>query len=265
MFLSSILHAACAHDLWCRTWEIPVFGCHSDFSLPTDLIYLYICICRKLIEYFIFFLILWEMGLFNLVAGEMAAPSESLSSLMYKLQCDLMKVIFFFLLCSTYHSCSALRPTQSENHNLLHAVPFRAAVTTLKLQYVPSPKLPLTSLHPCSLRAEDFVFIIVIYHAWDIKKTHFSCFHLKIEISKPISGQKGHVFKSHTVIRLLCSNHSCIYIASTKLLIRYNWLCFTDTAKPLNVQQILLHFRLVAWKQIFPRLECYIANCLQKK
>lgn len=116
-------------------------------------------------EYFISFLILWKMGLFNLGAGEMAAPSESLSSLMYKLQCDLMKVIFFFLLCSTYHSCGALRSTQSETHNLLHAVPFRAAGTTLKLQYFAFPKLSLTSLHPCSLRAEDFVFIIVIYHA----------------------------------------------------------------------------------------------------
>lgn len=65
------------------------------FLCPADLIYSYICICRKLIEYFISFLTLWEMGLFNLGAGEMAAPSESLSSLMYKLQCDLMKVIFF--------------------------------------------------------------------------------------------------------------------------------------------------------------------------
>lgn len=34
------------------------------------------------------------MGHFNLVAGEMAGPSESLSSLMYKLQSNLMKAIF---------------------------------------------------------------------------------------------------------------------------------------------------------------------------
>lgn len=35
------------------------------------------------------------MGDFNLAAGGMAGPSESLSSLMYKLQRNLMKVIFF--------------------------------------------------------------------------------------------------------------------------------------------------------------------------
>lgn len=61
-----------------------------------------------------------------------------------------------------------------------------------------------------------------------------------MKISKHIQGQKTRkkdtFFKSYTVIRLLRSSNSGIYIASTKLLITCNWLWLAGTAKTVNVQ-----------------------------
>lgn len=54
---------------------------------------------------------LWETDYFYVMAGEMAGPSESLSSLIYTIQCNLMKVIF----SPSSHWCSwsASRLSQS--------------------------------------------------------------------------------------------------------------------------------------------------------